>query len=345
MRLTDFDYDLPKSFIAQDPATPRDSSKLLVYDTANDRVIHCVFRDIYDYLSDNDVLVVNRSKVIPARIKFTIKNKEVEIFRLDNGKNFTYKCLVRPGRIFKKDFVFDVNKKLHGTVVCVNEDGTRDIKFHTEDGDVADLVEKAGEPPFPPYITSTKARFERYQTVYSLEKGSVASPTAGLHFTDKLLQRIKDKGVSMRTVLLHVGLGTFLPVKTEKIEDHVMHSEFYELDEPTASFLNGSKREGKRLIAVGTTSVRVLENSCKTGKFLPACEETDIFIYPGYKWRNVDALITNFHLPKSTLLMLVASFLEHKGINDGTKKILELYEIAKKNDYRFYSFGDAMFIF
>lgn len=343
MRLADFDYDLPKSFIAQDPATPRDSSKLLIYDTANDRVIHSVFRDIVSYLSEDDVLVVNRSKVIPARMKFVIGGKEVEVFRLDNGKNDIYKCLVRPGRVFRDGFVFDVNKKLSGCVVCVNEDGTRDIKF--SGGDVLREIEKVGEPPFPPYITSTKARFERYQTVYSVEKGSVASPTAGLHFTEGLLGKIKDKGVSIRTVLLHVGLGTFLPVKTDRIEDHVMHSEFYEIDGSTSAFLNKAKKDGERIVAVGTTSVRVLENSFKKGAFVSACEETDIFIYPGYKWKVVDALVTNFHLPKSTLLMLVASFLEHKGVKNGTKKILELYKIAKKNGYRFYSFGDAMFIF
>lgn len=349
MKLSNFDYNLPESFIAQTPVVPRDSSKMLVFDAAASQVSHKVFRDILGYLKAGDVLVVNRSKVIPARILFEHKGKKVEIFRLgekvksDNGD--VYKCLVKPGKSFRVGEVGRISDELEFEVVSDDNDGTRNIKFVCPSNlSLEKALENAGQPPYPPYIKHTTASFDQYQTVYSKEKGSVASPTAGLHFTEELLNKVGAMGVSFETVLLHVGLGTFLPVKTENIEDHEMHSEFYEMNKETADFLNKARSEGRRIIAVGTTSVRVLESSFIAGSFRPTVGETKIFIYPGYKWKCVDALITNFHLPKSTLLMLVASFLENKGVKDGTSKILELYEIVKNNNYRFFSFGDSMMI-
>jgi len=340
MKLTDFDYDLPSKFIAQNPTNPRDSAKLLVFHSKTGEIEHRIFRDVASYLEKGDALILNKSKVIKARIKFKFggKGKILEIFLLrEVGKN-KYLCLVKPGKKFKKGSKFKV-----GGVECEvldrNEDGSRIIQFSSNfDPD------ELGEAPFPPYIKNSTSSLADYQTVYAKEKGSIASPTAGLHFTKDLLGKISDEGVDIEKVLLHVGLGTFLPVRTEKIEDHKMHYEFFEFTAESALKLNEIKNNGWRIIAVGTTSVRVLESCFKDGKFHPTSGETNIFIYPGYKWQAVDALITNFHLPKSTLIMLVASFLELKGCKNGTKKILELYEIAKKNNYRFYSFGDAMMI-
>lgn len=338
MKLSDFDYSLPKSFIAQDPVDPRDSAKLLVFDTKTRMVEHRVFKDVLEYLTENDVLVVNRSKVIKARIKFGTDLK-MEIFLLKKISRNIYECLVKPGRKFKKGVFLKIKNGLECKITDVKEDGTRVIKFFTDKD-----IELYGEAPFPPYISASKSSLGDYQTVYAEEKGSVASPTAGLHFTKSLLEKIKQKGIDVEKVLLHVGLGTFLPVKVENIKDHQMHNEFFSFSRETADALNSAKSAGKGIVAVGTTSVRVLESCFKDEKFRPTIGETDIFIYPGYKWKTVDALITNFHLPKSTLIMLVASFLEHKGVEDGTKKILQLYEVAKNNNYRFYSFGDAMMI-
>ena len=338
MKLSDFDYILPKSFIAQNPADPRDSSKLLVFDSKSGMIEHKIFRDVLEYLVSGDVLVVNRSKVIKARIKFS-SDPRIEVFLLKKLSDSVYECLVKPGRKFKIGTFLKIKNGLECEVEDVKKDGTRVIKFFTEKD-----VEEFGEAPFPPYISHSKSSLNDYQTVYAKEKGSVASPTDGLHFTESLLEKIKQKGVDIEKVLLHVGLGTFLPVKTEKIEDHEMHNEFFSLSNETTGALNKAKYEKRRIIAVGTTSVRVLETCFKNGKFEPVTGETDIFIYPGYDWKAVDALITNFHLPKSTLIMLVASFLEHKGVKNGTEKILQLYEIAKNNNYRFYSFVDAMMI-
>ncbi|MBT3865131.1 tRNA preQ1(34) S-adenosylmethionine ribosyltransferase-isomerase QueA [Candidatus Peregrinibacteria bacterium] len=344
MKLSDFDYDLPKSYIAQSPVVPRDSSQMLVYDSSEDVVEHRAFRDVLDYLNSGDVLVVNRSKVIPARILFSIEGKDVEIFRAKKVGDSVHECLVKPGKIFQEGFEFEVSNGLMGKVVAINPDGTRNIEFSKSGGDVNEALDDAGEAPFPPYITERTASFDQYQTVYSREKGSTAAPTAGLHFTEELLRKVKEKGLDVETVLLHVGLGTFQPVKVEHLQDHQMHSEGFEFTEELAAKLNKAKSEGRRIIAVGTTTVRVLESCFVDGRFVSKNGETDIFIYPGYKWNAVDSLITNFHLPKSTLIMLVASFLEHKGSSDGVSKIMELYETAKENNYRFYSFGDAMFI-
>jgi S-adenosylmethionine:tRNA ribosyltransferase-isomerase len=351
MKLAQFDYELPEKFIAQDPVEPRDSSKLLVFDSSTGEVSHRRFRDVAEYLGADDVLVVNRTKVIPARILFDVDGREVEVFRLGKVSEGLYKCLVKPGKLFRVGATRRVNDRLSCEVIEENEDGTRGIRFLLEGGDgegvgagggaiLEDLLEEAGEAPLPPYIKNSKASFDRYQTVYSKEKGSVAAPTAGLHFTPELLERLVGQGVSLQEVILHVGLGTFLPVKTEKIEDHDMHSEYFEISPETSDALKEAKAGGKRIVCVGTTSVRVVESSELEAKV----GDTDIFIYPGYQWKVVDRLITNFHLPKSTLIMLVASFLESKGVENGTEKVLELYEIAKKEGYRFYSFGDAMMI-
>lgn len=339
MKTSLFDYKLPKRFIAQEPVSPRDSSKFMVYDTSNNVIVHKYFRDLSEILNKNDVLVINESKVIPARIIFFENLKEREVFLLRVIEENVYKVLVRPGKFFKKGKKFFINDDIFGEVLEVLDDGTRIIKFNND-------VKHLGRIPLPPYIKNTDVEFSKYQTVYAEKEGSVAAPTAGLHFTNRLLEELKNEKIDVKKVLLHVGLGTFLPVSTENIEDHKMHSEFFELPKDVAEKLNVAKKINKRIIAVGTTSVRVLESCYDKNKgFIPRCDETDIFIYPGYKWKAVDALITNFHLPKSTLLMLVASFLESKGVKNGQKKLLELYELAKENEYRFYSFGDAMFLF
>ena len=337
MKLTDFDYDLPENFIAQDPVNPRDSSRLMVVGEGG--LEHRIFSDLIDYLREGDVLVLNRSRVIKARLLFTADEKSCEIFLLREIEDGTYECLVRPGRLFGKGKQFEINDQLSAEILAVNEDGTRVVKF-IGDKD----AEEYGEAPFPPYIKHSGASLGDYQTVYAREKGSVASPTAGLHFTPELLDRIEEKGVSVEKILLHVGLGTFLPVKTDRVEDHEMHNEFFEMSEELASRLTAARACGRRIVAVGTTSVRVLETCFRDGRFEAQTGETDIFIYPGYEWKAVDALITNFHLPKSTLIMLVASFLEYKGVSNGVERVLELYEIAKKERYRFYSFGDSMMI-
>ncbi len=340
MKLSDFDYDLPKSFIAQDPVTPRDSSKMMVFDTATGRVEHKLFRDVSDYIGSNDVLVVNRSRVIKARITFSNNGKDFEIFLLKKVGEKIYECIVKPGKKFQVGVEFVMVDGSKAIIIDIKDDGVRIVKFDTE-GDPEEL----GRAPFPPYIDHSSSRMEDYQTVYAKEKGSVASPTAGLHFTDDLMVKLHDKGVLFEKVLLHIGLGTFQPVKTDNILDHKMHSEFYELEDSSAANLNEALFNKKRIVAVGTTSVRVLESSFNDGKLVSCSGETDIFIYPGYEWKVVDALMTNFHLPKSTLIMLVASFLEHKGVENGTKRVLELYEEAKAKMYRFYSFGDSMFIY
>lgn len=335
MNTSDFNFDLPKSFIAQSPAVPRDSSKLLVFDTKSGNVYHKHFSDIADYLDPGDTLVVNKSKVIPSRIIFNAK----EVFLLKALEDDLFLCLVRPGKHFKLGKTADVNSKLSFEVVDILEDGTRKIRFFSDN--LEQELELAGQTPLPPYIQSNPKFFDDYQTVYADDshKGSVAAPTAGLHFTDELIKNLKDSDINFEEIVLHVGRGTFLPVSSEKLSEHKMHSEDYILTKELADKLNS--RRGK-LVAVGTTSVRVLESSFDDG-FIAQNSSTDIFIYPGkYKWKAVDSLITNFHLPKSTLIMLVASFLENKGVEDPVKKILELYELAKENDYRFYSFGDSM---
>ncbi len=337
MKTSDFDFDLPSKFIAQNPVSPRDSSKLLSF--VDCKVGQNSFFDLPSFLRDGDVLVVNRSKVIPARILFKHGDRELEIFVLKKIEDRVFNVMVRPGKFFKVGAVL-VSPDFEVTVLEILEDGTRVVEFSCDD-----VLERAGSTPLPPYITESTASSEQYQTVYANDSGSVAAPTAGLHFTDRLLRELKDMGVSVVEVVLHVGRGTFLPVSVDDLSGHKMHSEFFELSEYACDILNDAKKDGRRVIAVGTTSVRVLESGCVDGEFKPFKGETDIFIYPGaYVWKACDGLITNFHLPKSTLIMLVASFLESKGCDDGREVVLDLYELAKKEGYRFYSFGDAMII-
>ena len=332
LRTADFDYDLPESFIANDPVVPRDHSKLMVWEGG--QVQHRIFYEIADFLRPGDCVVVNQSKVIAARLRFAGK----EIFLLQEVRRYVWRCMVKPGKKFSVGARMQVAEDLGAEVLEILEDGSRVVRF---DGDPL----KSGEIPLPPYIKDSRADFDQYQTVYSQDEGSVAAPTAGLHFTEELIEKLRRQGVKWEQVTLHVGRGTFLPVKSEFVGDHEMHSEFFEIGEGVAKRLNEVKAAGGRVIAVGTTSVRVLESSWQNGRFVANSGETDIYIYPGgYKWKAVDGLVTNFHLPKSSLIMLVASFLENCGAKDGRQEALRLYEGAKGQGYRFYSFGDAMFI-
>lgn len=339
MKTACFDYSLPSKFIAQRPVTPRDSSKLMIYDTKNNILYHKKFRDIVNFLRNDDVLVLNCSKVIPARIIFYENKKEREVFILKKLGNRTFSTMVRPGKYFKLGKKFFLTHTTYGEVLDVQTDGTRVIEFNKD-------IKKLGQVPTPPYIKNKNIKFSQYQTIYAKKDGSVAAPTAGFHFTKRLLNQLKSIGIKTEKIVLHIGRGTFSPVSATEIENHVMHSEYFEFSPKNAEFLNKIKSKKSRVIAVGTTSVRVLETCSKNGCLVPKVGETDIFIYPGgHKWKSVDAMVTNFHLPKSTLIMLVASFLEHKGVKNPVKKILDLYKLAKSKKYRFYSFGDAMFIF
>ncbi len=338
MKTEEFNFDLPERFIAQSPATPRDSSKLLCYSTSDGAVSDRAFSDIEEYLVAGDVLVLNKSKVFPARILFEVDGKTREVFVLDILENGFVKAMVRPGKFFKLGKEFAVADDCLGVVKEVFDDGTRLIAFSSD-------PIRYGVTPLPPYIHNSEVDADRYQTVYADSEGSVAAPTAGLHFTPQLIDRLRTKGVLIVEVVLHVGRGTFLPVNSENIDDHVMHEEFFEISNEACDVLNAAVSDSRRIVAVGTTSVRVLE-SAFDGGFVPKSGTTDIFIYPGkYKWKVVNALITNFHLPKSTLLMLVSSFLENKGVDDPVDTLKELYAHAMALDYRFYSFGDAMFLF
>ena len=334
----DFYYDLPEELIAQTPATPRDSSRLLVYDRAADKTEHKIFRDIYDYLKSGDVLVINNTKVLPARMyAHTEHGGVVEILLLKRLEKDKWEVLAKPGKKCTVGKKLQISDELSLTVEGITDSGERIVEF-SYDGVFEEILDRVGSMPLPPYIKAKLEDKNRYQTVYAKCDGSAAAPTAGLHFTPELLQKIKDKGVEVAEVLLHVGLGTFRPVKEEIITDHKMHSEYFEVSADAAEIINRAKREGRRVIAVGTTSVRTLESAADENGFLKPCSgNTQIFIYPPYKFKCVDALITNFHLPESTLIMLVAAL-------TGREKILSLYETAVKERYRFFSFGDAMFI-
>ena len=335
---SDFYYNLPEELIAQTPAEPRDSSRLLVYDRATGAVEHKIFRDIIDYLDAGDVLVVNNTKVLPARMYAHTQNGgAVEVLLLKRLEKDRWEVLVKPGRKCTVGKKLVISDELSLTVEGITNSGERIVKFEYE-GVFEQILEKVGNMPLPPYIKQKLEDKNRYQTVYAQKDGSAAAPTAGLHFTPELLERIKAKGVEVAEVLLHVGLGTFRPVKEEVITDHKMHSEYYEVSETAAETINRAKREGRRIIAVGTTSVRTLESVADENGFLKPCNgNTEIFIYPPYKFKCVDALITNFHLPESTLIMLVAAL-------TGREQILDLYNTAVAERYRFFSFGDAMFI-
>lgn len=335
---SDFYYDLPPELIAQTPAEPRDSSRLLVYDRAENRVEHRMFRDVCDYLKKGDVLVINNTKVLPARLYAHTQNGgAVEILLLKRLEKDKWEVLCKPGKKCTVGKSFAINENLSFTVEGVTDSGERIINF-SYDGVFENILEEVGSMPLPPYIKEKLKDKNRYQTVYAKTDGSAAAPTAGLHFTPALLEKIRAMGVEIVEVLLHVGLGTFRPVKEEIITDHKMHGEHYEVTEDAAAAINKAKTEGRRIIAVGTTSVRTLESATADDGILKAGSgETHIFIYPPYKFKCVDALITNFHLPESTLVMLVAALV-------GREKILELYKTAVFEKYRFFSFGDAMMI-
>ena len=334
---SDFYYELPPELIAQTPAQPRDSSRLLVYNRATDTIEHRIFRDVTDYLKKGDVLVINNTKVLPARMfAHTEHGGLVEILLLKRKDKDTWEVLAKPGKKCAIGKKFTICDKLSFTVEGVTDSGERIVRF-SYDGVFENILEEVGSMPLPPYIKEKLQDKNRYQTVYAKTDGSAAAPTAGLHFTPELLDKIKDMGVEVVEVLLHVGLGTFRPVKEDIITDHKMHSEYFEVSEQAAATINRAKSEGRRVIAVGTTSVRTLESATgDDGKVKAGHGDTCIFIYPPYKFKCVDALITNFHLPESTLVMLVAALV-------GREKVLEIYNTAVENRYRFFSFGDACF--
>ncbi|MBR6897885.1 MAG: tRNA preQ1(34) S-adenosylmethionine ribosyltransferase-isomerase QueA [Lachnospiraceae bacterium] len=339
MLVKDYDYELPKELIAQDPLEDRSSSRLLVLDKATGEFSHHVFTEIIDYLEPGDCLVINDTKVIPARL-YGVKEDtgaKVEVLLLKRTGENEWETLVKPGRKLKPGTMVSFGDGLlKAEILDILEEGNRRVRF-IFDGIFEEILDKLGEMPLPPYITHKLADKSRYQTVYAKYEGSAAAPTAGLHFTKELLKKIEDKGVDIARVTLHVGLGTFRPVKAERIEDHHMHSEFYMIGEDAAQKINKAKESGHRVISVGTTSCRTLESAAENGRIAPKSGWTDIFIYPGYEFKMVDALITNFHLPQSTLIMLVSALA-------GREHVLAAYREAVEKRYRFFSFGDAMFI-
>ena len=338
MKTSDFYYDLPEELIAQTPIEPRDHSRLLVYNKEQNLIEHKHFYDLPNYLKKGDVLVVNNTRVIPARIFGKIEGRDAnfEILLLKRLDYTHWETIMKPARKARLGSIIKISDELSAKVVGLGEYGGRTIEFSFS-GVFEDILDKVGNMPLPPYIHEKLKDKERYQTVYSKINGSAAAPTAGLHFTPELLQKLKDMGVIITNVLLHIGLGTFRPVKAENIEDHEMHSEYYVMTKETADIINAAKKEGRRVICVGTTSVRVLETVADENGFVKEeIGNTQIFIYPGYKYKAVDGLITNFHLPESTLIMLVSALV-------GREKTLEIYNEAVKERYRFFSFGDACF--
>ena len=328
--LSDFDYYLPEELIAQSPAHPRDHARLLVYDRKEGSITDDYFYNVGDYLPHNTTMVVNNSKVEKCRLLFDDGKKELFVTSVSN--NNTIEALVRPGKKFKKGREVELTEGVTAKVLNIAEDGLRTLELSCDMDDPK--LEAYKHTPFPPYIEQDESLSDEYQTVYAKDLGSKAAPTAGLHFTDELLQKLKHRGIKKSEVTLHVGLGTFAPVKTENLEDHTMHSEWFQLTQSTCDLLN----RARHITAVGTTSIRVLETAVNENKeFSPESRETDIFITPGYRFKAVDALITNFHLPKSTLLMLVSALM-------GFEEMKRVYEHAIKEEYRFYSFGDAMLI-
>lgn len=340
MKTSDFYYDLPQELIAQEPLKDRSSSRLLVLHKDSGEIEHKIFRDITEYLKKGDCLVINDTKVLPARLIGARKNTgaRVEILLLVRKDLDTWEVLTYPGKKAKPgDVITFGDGRLEAEILEVIEGGNRIVKFHY-DGVFENILEELGEMPLPPYITHKLEDKNRYQTVYAVHDGSAAAPTAGLHFTPELLQQIKDMGVEIAHVTLHVGLGTFRPVKVEDVTNHEMHSEYYVVEESEAEKINNVKKNGGRIIAVGTTSTRTLESvTDENGVVHAGSGWTKIFIYPGYKFKAIDCLITNFHLPESTLIMLVAALV-------GKDRILDTYKIAVEEKYRFFSFGDAMFI-
>ena len=340
LKKSDFYFDLPEELIAQDPLTDRSSSRLLVLDKKTGEVEHHIFREIVQYLEPGDCLVLNNTKVIPARLLGAKEDTHaaVEVLLLKRRENDVWETLVKPGKKCKPGtrLVFG-DGLLHAEVLETVEEGNRLIRFSYE-GIFEEILDRLGEMPLPPYITHKLADKNRYQTVYAKYEGSAAAPTAGLHFTQELLEEIGKKGVDIAYVTLHVGLGTFRPVKVDNILEHHMHSEFYQVTEEAAEKINRAKQSGHRVICVGTTSCRTVESAAdENGVVQPGCDNTEIFIYPGYRFKVLDALITNFHLPESTLVMLVSALA-------GREHVLAAYETAIRERYRFFSFGDAMFI-
>ena len=339
MNINEYDYDLPEKFIAQTPLLKRDESKLMIVDKKEGNLKHETFKNIIDYINSGDVLVLNDTKVLPARI-FGVKEEteaKMEVLLLKEVEEDTWNCLVKPGKRMKVGTIVKYGDNLTSECLEILDDGLYKLKFNYE-GIFIEILESIGAMPLPPYIHEELKENDRYQTVYANNLGSAAAPTAGLHFTKELLNSLKEKGVIITYVTLHVGLGTFRPVSVEKITDHKMHSEWYSMTSETADILNNAKANGNKIYAVGTTSVRTLESVWKEhGTFKECSGNTEIFIYPPYEYKTIDGLITNFHLPKSTLLLLVSA-LSSKEI------IMNAYEEAKKNEYRFFSFGDAMFI-
>ena len=340
MKTKDFDYYLPEELIAQTPVYPRDSSRMLYYNRANDEILHKHFHDLVDVLQAGDVLVRNNTRVLPARMfAYTVNGGKVEVLLLKRINLTDWEVLVKPGKKAKPNVKLVINEELSLTVLGNYDDeaGSRLVRFHF-DGVFEDIISRAGEMPLPPYITEKLSDSERYQTVYSKVNGSAAAPTAGLHFTDELIKKLLDKGVIIVDVLLHVGLGTFRPVKADDITEHHMHSEYYEISAESAEIINKAKAEGRRVIAVGTTSIRTLESVADENGFVREEKgNTEIFLYPPYKFKCVDGCITNFHLPMSTLIMLISCF-------SSREKTLALYETAVRERYRFFSFGDACLI-
>ncbi|MCI6163672.1 MAG: tRNA preQ1(34) S-adenosylmethionine ribosyltransferase-isomerase QueA [Lachnospira sp.] len=342
MNLHDFYYDLPEELIAQDPLKDRASSRLMVLDKNTGEIEHKIFHDIIDYLNPGDCLVINDTKVIPARLigekEGTGAAIEVLLLKRREDSESTWEVLVKPGKKAKIGTRISFgNGKLVGEVIDIVDEGNRVIRFEF-DGIFEEILDELGQMPLPPYITHKLEDKNRYQTVYAKHEGSAAAPTAGLHFTTELLEKIKEKGINIARVTLHVGLGTFRPVKVENVLEHHMHSEFYMVSKEAADIINNTKKNGGRIIAVGTTSTRTLESVADENGFVKECSGwTQIFIYPGYKFKAIDALITNFHLPESTLVMLVSALA-------GRENILHAYEVAVEDKYRFFSFGDAMFI-
>ena len=339
MLVSDYDYDLPKELIAQDPLEDRSSSRLLVLNKNTGEFSHHHFKDIKEYLRPGDCLVINDTKVIPARLygRKEETGAAIEVLLLKRLTGDEWECLVRPGKKLRPGTRVEFGDgKLKGTITGMLEEGNRKIAFEY-DGIFEEILDELGQMPLPPYITHELKDKNMYQTVYAKYEGSAAAPTAGLHFTKELLEEIKAMGVEIATVTLHVGLGTFRPVKVDRIEDHHMHSEYYIVEPEQAEKINRAKREGHRIISVGTTSCRTLESAAKDGFVAAGSGNTEIFIYPGYEFKIIDCLITNFHLPQSTLLMLVSALA-------GRDNIMAAYKEAVKEKYRFFSFGDAMFI-
>ena len=341
MNTSDFYYDLPAELIAQTPIEPRNASRLMVLDRISGKIEHKIFSQLEEFLNEGDCLILNDTRVIPARI-YGVKKETgavVEFLLLNQNENNVWECLCKPGKRAKigTEFVFG-DGLVDCEVVDITEDGNRKIRFNCDSKEIYNILDKIGKMPLPPYITQELKNGERYQTVYSRELGSAAAPTAGLHFTKEMLDDLKNKGINIGYVTLHVGLGTFRPVKVDDVTKHKMHTEHYHISKETADLINETKRNGKRVISVGTTSTRTLESvATKNGCICEDEDDTSIFIYPGYEFKCIDGLITNFHLPESTLIMLVSAFA-------GYDNTMNAYKTAVDEKYRFFSFGDAMFI-